>query len=871
MLPILTDEEVRPLIPVDDECGLGALATPLGNLPLAAVNVKGRISGLLAEVTLEQTFKNTHAQPLEATYIFPLPDRAGVTGFRFEVAGRVIDGVLKERGQAREEYEQALQKGHRAAIAEEERPGTFTMRVGNLLPRESAKVRLTMTMPLPFADGEATFRFPLVIAPRYIPGAPLGGEDVGSGTASDTDAVPDASRITPPVLLPGFPNPVRLAIELELDESALKTESVRCALHAAVETREGGKRVVRLHPGDRLNRDFILRLGYGVEAVRTGLSLSPDNEGGTFALTLVPPTSVSKSVRPREVIFVLDHSGSMSGWKMVAARRAVARMVDTLTDRDRFNVIAFDDGMVSPPAFNGQELVPATDRNRFRAVEFLAKVEADGGTEMAQPLQRAVGVLGRGSPEHDRVLVLATDGQVGNEDQILRSLGKQLAGIRVFTVGIDRAVNEGFLQRMAAAGGGAYELVESEQRLDEAMDRLHRRVGTPVLTELKIEGAGLKLDASTIAPSRLPDLFAGAPVVISGRFTGAAKGGVRLTARDAAGQSYSTELAVPPAPNAAVTTVWARGRVRDLEDRYVIEGSPGNLADEILKTSLRFGVLCRFTAFVAVDRAEVVNKGGPIKRQTQAVDAPEGWDMLKETAAGAPVFAAEPAMDALSEFEGAAPAEDADNLAKAELSRSVADAKARPATGSAAVYNAPARGRANGGAPGAPPPAPAKPAAAQSVAMPSPAAAPKRSASVAGPASLAKKVKAIFGGGAKRDEAEAQEQGESAPALPLDAYRARARELLELLQGSADETARRVRLGTLLVRLGMLLEDLRSIGADRGLLASLTALHEELQKAVLAPVPPPYEATAEQVLRAFAEGGGSTTPRGGDARQSFWK
>src|SRR6185312_6931476 len=128
--------------------------------------------------------------------------------------------------------------------------------------------------------------------------------------------------------------------------------------------------------------------------------------------------------------------------------------------------------------------------------------------------QRAVGVLGKCSPEHDRVLVLATDGQVGNEDQILRGLGLQLAGIRVFTVGIDRAVNEGFLQRLAAAGGGAYELVESEQRLDEAMDRLHRRVGTPVLTGLRLEGAGLKLDPASVAPTRLPDLFAGAPVVI---------------------------------------------------------------------------------------------------------------------------------------------------------------------------------------------------------------------------------------------------------------------------------------------------------------------------------------------------------------------
>src|SRR5262249_33264834 len=150
------------------------------------------------------------------TYIFPLPDRAAVTRFRMEVAGRVIEGVLQERAQARKEYEQAIQAGHRAAITEEDRPNVFTLRVGNLMPGEQATVRLTLVGPLPTSDGEATFRFPLVVAPRYIPGKPLPGPSVGDGTAPDTDAVPDASRITPPVLLLGYPNPVCLSLAVEV-------------------------------------------------------------------------------------------------------------------------------------------------------------------------------------------------------------------------------------------------------------------------------------------------------------------------------------------------------------------------------------------------------------------------------------------------------------------------------------------------------------------------------------------------------------------------------------------------------------------------------------------------------------------------------
>ena len=196
----------------DPEGGLGALTTSRGNLPLEAVDVRAAIAGLSASVEVTQGFRNPFDVALEATYIFPLPDRAAVTALRMEAAGRVVEGVLKERSQARADYEQAIAQGQRAAIAEEDRPDVFTMRVGNIAPGERVTVRLTLAQPLPYADGEATFRFPLVVAPRYIPGDPLDGEPAGSGVAADTDAVPDASRISPPVLLPGFPNPVRLTL-----------------------------------------------------------------------------------------------------------------------------------------------------------------------------------------------------------------------------------------------------------------------------------------------------------------------------------------------------------------------------------------------------------------------------------------------------------------------------------------------------------------------------------------------------------------------------------------------------------------------------------------------------------------------------------
>jgi Ca-activated chloride channel family protein len=630
-LPEMLDDEMkrRPSLDVDNETGFGALSTERGCLPLEALDVQARLDGLIARVMVTQTFVNNHDVALEATYIFPLPDRAAVTCFRLEVAGRIVEGELKERGAARQEYEQAIQKGHRAAITEEERPGVFTMRVGNLPPRERATVRLTLSGPLPYSDGEATFRFPLVVAPRYIPGTPLPGAAVGDGTTPDTDAVPDASRISPPVLLPGFPNPVRLGLSVEVPLSSLQPSDFRSSLHTVLESEDNDTKLFRLQPGERLDRDFLLRFRIGQDRLVTSLSLQPDRDGpeGTFLLTLVPPVEKTGQGTGRDVVFVLDRSGSMSGWKIVAARRALARMVDTLTEHDRFTVFAFDDRIETPPEFGGNHLVPATDRMRFRAVEFLAKLDARGGTEMAEPLNRAVNELFREkAPGRKLILVLVTDGQVGNEDQILKHLGQRVKGIRSFTLGIDRAVNAAFLRRLSDLGGGHCELVESEDRLDEVMDSIHRHIGTPVLTGLRLEPAGLRFLPESVVPGRLPDLFTGTPLVVSGRYRGDADGAIALQARDAAGQPWSAEVRGRRVDHPALTAVWARGRLREMEDRYVIgAGDRSALEREIVATSLRFGMLCRFTAFVAVDRSEVANPGGQVHGVVQPVEQPEGW------------------------------------------------------------------------------------------------------------------------------------------------------------------------------------------------------------------------------------------------------
>jgi Ca-activated chloride channel family protein len=666
--------------PTDDDAGFGTLTTARGNLPLDDLSVRASVTGLVAGVEVTQGFRNPLDQPLEATYVFPLPDRAAVTGMRMEAAGHTVVAELKERAQARADYDTAIAAGQRASIAEEERPDVFTMRVGNILPGERIVVRLNLVQPLPYADGEAEFRFPLVVAPRYVPGSPLPGAPVGTGWAPDTDAVPDASRITPPVLLPGLPNPVPLSIEVDVDPAGLDLQGIRSSLHAVVEGPTTGRscggghaaesrqgRRIRIQPGERADRDFVLRLRYApVQATATAATRGD----GTVRLTLLPPVEASPP-RPRDVVLLLDRSGSMAGWKMVAARRAAARIVDTLTDADRFTVLGFDDRVETPPHLPGG-LVEATDRNRYRAVEHLARLDARGGTEILEPLLAAIRLLdpaggeaGERADSRDRVVVLVTDGQVGNEDQILRQVLAGLAALRVHVVGIDEAVNAGFLARLAVVGGGRCELVESEDRLDDATERIHRRISAPLLTGIRVHADGL--DEATISPRRLPALFPGVPLVVGARLarpadpqpgaptaepttgpttgptagptTGPTAGpaAVTVSGRYPDGRAWTASVPVTgvggPAAR-ALTATWARAHLRDLEDAYAAEPEqPEALEQRIVRTSLQFGVLCRFTAFVAVDE-RVVTDGGAPHRVTQPVEPARGWDMLAGPGAG---------------------------------------------------------------------------------------------------------------------------------------------------------------------------------------------------------------------------------------------
>lgn len=636
ILPLI-DPEPTPPTAARPTCGELTSATG-ERLPLKALSVETAIVGLTATSAVRQRFANTGETTIEATYVFPLPARAGVTDFAASLAGRRVVGMLKERGQARADYEQALATGQRAAIVEGDRSDVFSVRVGNLGPGEEATIEMRLTGPLAFEDGEATFRFPLVVAPRYTTGTPLPGDRTGTGVAEDTDAVPDASRVVPPRLADGDER-LDLRISLALDGGGFAVSGLRASLPTAV-TESAGVTQLSVEPGARADRDFVLRFRMDRSELSSSALLVPDTEGldgdeGTWSVTVVPP--VETSTLPRDVVVILDRSGSMGGWKMTAARRAAGRIVDMLDAADRFCVLAFDDRIDTPAALPAG-LVEASDRNRFAAASWLGSLESRGGTEMAAPLRAAVELLAPTGGDRLASVVLVTDGQITGEDHLLATLGPLVGRTRIYSVGVDRAVNAGFLDRLARLGAGRAELVESEDRLDDAMARLARTIGRPALTDIRVRVDGVETIDGATTPGGLTDAFAGVPCVISGRYRGRPANVTFHLEAGTPGGPFAAAVPACTAPGAAaVRSIWARSVVRDLEDAYASARGDTELSARLVAHSIRFGVLSRFTAFVAVDPERT--DAGPLVEVAQPVEMPAGWATHASFAASAPMMA----------------------------------------------------------------------------------------------------------------------------------------------------------------------------------------------------------------------------------------
>ncbi|MFL5436094.1 MAG: VIT domain-containing protein [Myxococcales bacterium] len=625
-------------VPADPRRGLGLLEVlgPKGKvaLPLGAVTIQARVVDRIAEVDVEQKFRNDFAEAIEATYVFPLGGAAAVSRFELRVAGRTVVGKVEERGEARREYVEALEAGKRAALLEQDRDDVFTLQVGNIPAGEEAVVRISYAERLPcFEDGEAELRLPLVVAPRYVGGEPLEREPVGAGTSLDTDRVPDASRLTPPRLAPGFDPKVALSVEVELfrDSPEATFEGLACSQHAT-RTSSGPEsiRVSLARSDEPLDRDFVLRFRLGRKNVRTALLVHEGGEESIAFLSIVPPAREGFLGAPRDVVFVLDRSGSMEGVKIASAARACGLLLRTLGPRDRFSIAAFSDAiewMDGAPVF-----AAADEHGQERGEKWLREVEANGGTELESALGEALHALASRKDGTARapVVVLLTDGQVADEAGALRRVQREVGEARLFCVGIDTAVNAGLLTRLAALGGGTASLVEPGATLEDALRSISREIGAPLVVDLSLEDVDAGLVQSSLAPQRLPDLFAGRAAFAA--FRVGSPGKVRVKGKWSDGRAFEETVEARRTPLAAVARIWARARVADLEDRFRMGET--DLKKEIIALAVRYSLLTRFTAFVAVD-GEVVNRGRAKKQIVQPVAMPAGWAQAARPSQGA--------------------------------------------------------------------------------------------------------------------------------------------------------------------------------------------------------------------------------------------
>ncbi|HEY7405526.1 MAG TPA: VIT domain-containing protein [Candidatus Angelobacter sp.] len=611
---------------------VGKDGKPAGFVPLKHTGIKTEISGFVARTEVTQEFENSLPNAVEAIYVFPLPHDSAVDGMTMTVGQREIRAVIKEREAARQIYEAARSAGHTAALLDQERPNIFTQSVTNIPPGGTVTIKLSVIELLKYEAGVYQFAFPLVVGPRYIPGAPTGPPD--RGTIPNTNQVPDASHISPPVAgihTDGINAGHDVSMEVSL-AAGVPVGDVESPSHKIFADRTGADSYhVKLADDLVLpDKDFILKYKVAGAEISDAVLTHADKNGGYFTLILQPPEKpAEESLVPRQLIFVLDTSGSMWGFPIEMAKKTIARALDNLRKDETFNLITFsgDTRILFP------EPVPATAENVAKAKQVLAGAYGSGGTEMMKAIRTALGDdAGAGKPmEADpvRVVCFMTDGYVGNDAEIIAEIKKH-TDARVFSFGIGTAVNRFLLAKMAEEGHGDVEFVTAPGEAQAAADRFYERVHSPVLTNISIDWNGLPV--TEVYPREVRDLFSTKPIIITGRFTGNPTGKITIKGYQGTGDFSRTipvDFSAAGATNAALEKIWARHKVADLmsQDWSGIQQGNSKHKAEIIQVGLEHSLATQYTSFVAVEEQTVVQDGKPVRIEVP-VELPKGVSPL---------------------------------------------------------------------------------------------------------------------------------------------------------------------------------------------------------------------------------------------------
>ncbi len=590
--------------------------------PTLATDVHMQISGMAARVRVSQKFHNPSKQWVEGVYVFPLPENAAVDHMTMRIGERVIEGQVQEKQAARATYEAAKKEGKQTSLVEQERPNIFTTSVANLGPDQDINIEIEYQQTLHYDQGAFRLRFPMVVAPRYIPGTQAVVGTAGTGWSQNTDQVPDAARITPPVRIAdgSVQNPVQLEIDLD---AGFPLSQLTSSYHAVeIQALRGQRYHIQLKEGAvAANKDFELVWTPNPGAAPQAALFTEQRDGQTYALMMIMPPQVAalgKQRLARETVFIIDTSGSMQGESLKQAKQALLMALDRLQSGDRFNVIQFNS--VTDELF--KEPVPGDAAHVEKAKEYVRSLRATGGTEMYPALSAAF--KGGTTDERVRQVIFLTDGSVGNEDALFKLIHERLGDRRLFTVGIGSAPNSHFMSKAAEFGRGTFTYIGNVSEVSEKMSALFSKLDSPVLTHIKVE---FPADALVeMWPTKLPDLYAGEPVM----FTAALKHAAGVVKVHGMRGATPWDMSLPlekGGEQAGVHVLWARSKIQSLLDSVQSGADHEVVRKQVIEVALAHHLVSKHTSLVAVDVTpvrpshEALGENLPL-----ATNLPEGWD-----------------------------------------------------------------------------------------------------------------------------------------------------------------------------------------------------------------------------------------------------
>ncbi len=571
------------------------------------------VSGSIARVRVTQVFRNTAKNWMEATYLYPLPEDAAVDSLKMVAGQRVIIGRIKQRNEARAIYDKARQDGQKAGLVEQQRPNMFTNSVANIGPGETVMITIEYQMPLKQARGLFSLRLPLVVGPRYVPPHSI---------ASNADAV-DAGKVTAaPVLHPKIGakiNPVSIAVHLN---PGFVPANITSAYHKIAVAGDGDQRTIQLAKGEvPSDRDFELSWRSASADPTVALYREQVGDKGYVMASITPPIDDDKAfVPPRDMIFVIDNSGSMSGASMDQAKSSLINALKTLRPQDHFNVIRFDDTMTK--LFTTS--VAASDARVAEAMTYTRGLQATGGTEMLPALIAALAHDEKANvTKAVRQIIFLTDGSISNEKEMIAAISADKGRSHIFLVGIGSAPNTYLMTRMANMGRGTYTNIGSTQEVTAKMASLIDVLSRPSVQGLSVKVSGNSFD---LTPRMLPDLYAGEPLLLLGQ-ADKLEGSITVSGR-IGGKAWSQTLDLKTAtPSPSVAKLWARRRIDDVEADLALGIIDSKAADAaVTKLGLTYGLVTSQTSLVAIDETPTRPLGQVLRMEELPINLPDGWD-----------------------------------------------------------------------------------------------------------------------------------------------------------------------------------------------------------------------------------------------------